>query len=59
MRINAGTYTGEEGVVDDIQPECSTVRVRTDSGHAYAFTDAVSARPTPRMPSKGKTIIKR
>lgn len=57
VRITSGMYAGEEGTIDDLQPECSTVRVRTDAGKAYAYSNAVTIRPKPF--GKGKSLIKK
>lgn len=53
VRIDAGVYAGAEGVIDDLQPECSTVRVNTSNGNVYAYLEAISKIVKPmRMPVK-------
>lgn len=61
VRIDAGAYEGLEGVIEDVQPECSTVRVHTDEGRAYAFADAVRVipLPMPKLANKGRAITKK
>lgn len=40
VRITAGAYAGTEGVIDDLDPECSAARVYTkEEGSAYALLD--------------------
>jgi hypothetical protein len=58
VRVDSGVYAGAEGVIDDIQPECSAVRIHTKSGNAYAFLDAVSKLVKP-MPVNKPALRKR
>lgn len=58
VRVDSGVYAGAEGVIDDIQPECSAVRIHTKSGNVYAFLDAVSKVIKP-MPVGKNPIRKR
>lgn len=41
VRVTSGIYAGAEGRVDDIQPECSVMRIDTPEGVAYSTFDAV------------------
>lgn len=56
VRITSGAYAGAEGVVEDLQPECSAVRILTKTGRVYALLGAMeklgqSVRtPPPRKP---------
>lgn len=45
VRITAGPYTGAEGVVEDLQPECDAVRIHTKDGTAYSFLEATVRIP--------------
>lgn len=56
VRITGGPYTGSEGVVEDIQPECDAVRIRTKEGTAYSFLEAAVRIP---RPLKAKTAIRK
>jgi transcription elongation factor len=48
VRITQGTYAGAEGVIEDLDPECSAVRIRTKAADtAYAYTDAVAVLTKP------------
>lgn len=47
MRITAGPYKDAEGIVEDLQPECDAVRVRTAEGTAYSFLEAAVRIPKP------------
>jgi ribosomal protein L24 len=56
VRITAGTYKGAEGVVEDLQPECSAVRVHTKTGTVYGLLGMMEKIVTPvRMP-KGNLL---
>ena len=39
VKVLAGPYEGTEGVLEDVQPECSAVRIGTREGNAYAMLD--------------------
>ena len=41
VRVTSGIYKDAEGAVEDIQPECSVMRIETNEGAAYAFWDSV------------------
>jgi len=60
VRITAGPYEGDEGVVEDVQPECSAVRVGTREGNSYAMLDDLRKIPplTPQLTS-GKRPLRR
>lgn len=45
VKVLAGAYKDTVGVIDDIQPECSAVRIGTREGNAFAMIDAVQALP--------------
>lgn len=47
VRVLAGAYKDTVGVIEDIQPECSAVRIGTREGNAFAFADAVQVLPSP------------
>lgn len=53
VRITSGTYKDAEGVVQDIQPECSAVRIQTPTGTAYGLLGEIVKIVSPmRMPTK-------
>lgn len=60
VRVVAGVYAGSEGVIDDLHPECSAVRLTTDTGNAYALIGTMEriVKPVPSMP-RGKPILKK
>lgn len=41
----AGPYKDTEGVIEDVQPECSAVRIGTREGNAFAMLDDLKAIP--------------
>jgi hypothetical protein len=57
VRVTSGAYAGEEGVIDDLAPECSAVRIHTKSGQVYAFLDGLTrvVKPVP----VGKQVIRK
>jgi transcription antitermination factor NusG len=58
VRVTSGVYKDAEGIVEDLQPECSVMRVRTNSGNVYALLNAVEKiHPPIRMP-KGNPLKK-
>lgn len=59
VRITSGIYKDAEGVIEDLQPECSAVRVHTKSGLAYSFLETMSkiVKPMPML-SPGKPLLK-
>ena len=60
VRIIAGPYEGEEGVIEDVQPECSAVRIGTREGNAFAMLDDLKAIPpiAPQLVT-GKPALRR
>lgn len=57
VRITAGPYKGLEGVVEDRQPECDTVRIHTKEGAAYCYVGEAVRVTKPR--NYGKALLKR
>jgi hypothetical protein len=47
VRVLAGPYKDTEGVIEDVQPECSAVRIGTREGNAFAMLDDLKVIPTP------------
>jgi hypothetical protein len=45
VRVLAGPYKDTEGVIEDIQPECSAVRIGTKEGNAFAMLDDLRVIP--------------
>ena len=57
VRITQGTYKGAEGVIEDLDPEYSAVRIRTkDADAAYAYADAVTILTKPSDLNKRKAL---
>jgi hypothetical protein len=67
VKVLAGPYKDTVGVIEDVQPECSAVRIGTREGNAFALLedlkvlpsldtqDAVEAMPKPvRSPLRKK-----
>jgi hypothetical protein len=46
VKVLAGPYKDTEGVLEDIQPECSAVRIGTREGNAYALLDDLKVIPS-------------
>lgn len=45
VKVLAGPYKDAEGVLEDIQPECSAVRIDTNEGTAFALLDDLQVMP--------------
>lgn len=45
VKVLAGPYKGTEGVIEDVQPECSAVRIGTREGNAFALLDDIQVMP--------------
>lgn len=59
VRITSGAYAGAEGVIEDLQPECSAIRIHTQAGTAYGFLGMVEKIVTPmRMKPKANPLKK-
>lgn len=56
VRITAGPYKDAEGIVEDVQPECDAVRIRTNEGIAYSFLEGAVRIP---RPLKSKSPIRK
>jgi len=41
VKVTSGTYADAVGVVTDIQPECSVMRIHSKGGTVYALHGAV------------------
>lgn len=46
VKVTSGVYADAVGVVEDMQPECSAVRIHAKDGNVYAYTDAVQKMRT-------------
>jgi len=46
VKVVAGPYKDTEGVVEDVQPECSAVRIGTREGNAFALLDDLEVIPS-------------
>lgn len=58
VRITFGVYKDAEGIVEDLQPECSTVRVHTKEGNAYAYVEALAKIVKPIPIRKPNALVK-
>jgi hypothetical protein len=62
VKVLAGPYKDTEGVVEDVQPECSAVRIGTREGNAFALLDDLRIIPSPgekaAVPSTPKPLVK-
>ncbi len=45
VKVLAGPYKDTEGVLEDVQPECSAVRIGTKEGNAFAMLDDLKVIP--------------
>lgn len=45
VKVLAGPYKDTEGVVEDVQAECSAVRIGTKEGNAFAMLDDLRVIP--------------
>lgn len=59
VRVTDGTYAGAEGVVEDLQPECSAVRVHTKAGNVYAYVQDLDKVVKPMPVRKTNALVKR
>ena len=60
MRITDGPYKGTEGVIDDLDPECSAARVYTKAdGSAYALLDQMQIIVKPNNLGNQKALRRR
>lgn len=41
VEVLKGPYAGETGVIEDIQPQCSVIRIRSGQDSIYALIDTV------------------
>lgn len=46
VKVLAGPYKDTVGVIEDIQPECSAVRIGTREGNAFALLDDLKVLPS-------------
>ncbi len=58
VRIEDGVYAGAEGIIEDLQPECSAVRVHTKTGNVYAYLEAVRKIVKPIQTRKPNPLLK-
>jgi transcription antitermination factor NusG len=60
VRITAGPYKGIEGVIDDLDPECSAARVYTkEEGSAYALLNQMQIIVKPTNIGSQKALRRR
>ena len=41
IKVTSGIYEDAVGVVSDIQPECSVIRIHSKSGTIYSYAEGV------------------
>lgn len=58
VRVTSGVYAGAEGIVEDLQPECSAVRIHTREGNAYAYVETIAKIVKPMPIRKPNPLIK-
>jgi len=58
VRVTSGVYSGAEGIIEDLQPECSAVRVHTKAGNVYAYLEAISKIVKPMPTRKPNALVK-
>jgi hypothetical protein len=58
VRITSGVYAGAEGIIEDLQPECSAVRVHTKAGKVYGYLEAIEKIVPPMRALKGNALKK-
>lgn len=58
VRVTSGVYEGAEGIVEDLQPECSAVRVHTKAGIVYAYLEAIAKIVKPMPVRKPNALLK-
>lgn len=59
VRITSGVYAGAEGIVEDLRPECSAVRIHTKEGNAYAYLETVAKIVKPLPNRKPNPLLKK
>lgn len=69
VKVLAGPYKDTKGVVEDVQPECSAVRIGTREGNAFALLDDLEIIPSldppkdavvlPRKPTNKPPLLKK
>lgn len=63
VKVLAGPYKGTEGVIEDVQPECSAVRIGTREGNAFALLDDLQIIPpvdaVPVMPKPVRSPLRK
>jgi hypothetical protein len=57
VEVLKGPYAGETGVIADIQPQCSVIRIRSGEDNIYALIDTV--QPIADPVRKKNVIAKR
>jgi KOW motif len=57
VEVLKGPYAGETGVIEDVQPQCSVIRIRSGADNIYALIDTV--RPLADPVRKKNALSKR
>lgn len=39
VRVTSGVYAEAEGIIENLYPDCSVVRIHTKSGPAYSYPE--------------------
>jgi transcription antitermination factor NusG len=58
VRITSGVYSNAEGIIEDLQTECSAVRVQTKTGNVYAYVEHISKIVKPMPTRKPNALVK-
>ncbi len=58
VRVTSGVYEGAEGIIEDLQPECSAIRIHTKAGNVYAILGTVEKIVPPLRSPKGNVLKK-
>lgn len=59
VKVLAGPYKDTEGVLEDVQPECSAVRIDTREGIAYALLDDLKVIPSLQKGAEPQAVVPR
>jgi transcription antitermination factor NusG len=58
VRITSGVYAGVEGIIEDLQPECSAVRIHSKIGNVYAYLEHAVKIVKPMPNRKPNPLVK-
>lgn len=58
VRVTSGVYKNAEGIIEDLQTECSVMRIHTKAGNVYAMVGTVEKIMPPLTKPKGNALKK-